>query len=110
MKMFISFDWVRTAELVSASSGKFLVGANYASFSHSNYPGEGSWSEFVERVRKGYGETKDFFDLTTAIINDDLVIFDTEAEARRFFSMFNGEDDVFAYLVSPTEGYLTDTN
>jgi len=114
MKMFKSFDWVHTAEVVSAGTGKFLVGSNYDSFTHTCVFGghilHGSWETFLEGLRGVYGDTEEFYDLGNAVNNGDLITFDTEDEARVFYSLFEGLDNVFAYLVSPTEGYLTDTN
>jgi hypothetical protein len=103
MKMFKTFDWVHTAELVSATTGKFLVGNSGGNMFYR------SWETFLESLRGVYGETEEFYDLSNAVNNGELITFNTEEEARKFYSLFVLEG-VFAYLVSPTEGYLTDTN
>lgn len=119
--MFTSYDWVAVAELVSKSTGKFLVGVNYESlFPTHDLSDDRFWVQFIDKGIKSLydGKSKTFLDIIDAIINDKLICFDTEQEAMNFYTMCdtmvqqnnNNFISPFIYLVSPTEGYLTDTN
>lgn len=103
-------NWNKSDEIVCKTLNKFGVHINYRL---DDTPQDDKISDFVwSELRKLYPEDVDYYDFPSAIISGGLLTFDTEKEARDFYSIFEQEltdsSGIYACIVSPIEGCLTE--
>jgi hypothetical protein len=107
-------DWVEQLEIICSVKGKFGVKINFDDFGLDNpvgagQPGDGTdddWEQFVKLVKINFNDVE-ARDLLSSVINDCLILFDTEKEARKLIQCIHlgsAEDDIYFSFISPTNG------
>ena len=99
-------SWSKQLEYACAHVGQFGVYVNATSAFE-----DPSHTELVEKlqvIQKEYGAH--FF--ASAMLNGDMAMFDTKEEAFKYYSIFDeaplADSCVYACIISPTEGCLTE--
>lgn len=91
-------DWSKKNEIVCKAEK--MWGVDIA-FTFNLDPKNGQWFRFVKSLEAVYPEGAS--DLISAVVNDNLLLFDTEEEARKVYGVMLQPElkNVYACLISP---------